>query len=151
MMRKLVMLLMMLVPVLGMDDADDWDRLMEEPADRAHWVDPWDMGLYDGVKSETCPELEQRLKTCDADLVSCKRNLEKIAKELATMKNNNNSGDGDKPIEVKTVFSDTVFLRRHVNFLISKLQLDPGRDYDSHLKLEIALRPDHIQTLFNFV
>ena len=139
---KMMILMLLMMGVLGMDDSEDWDKLMEEPVDRAEWVDPWDMGLG---RVESCGELEERVHICDKQLVTCQRGLEKLSQQINSsggeMKKQSPAGD------VKT--ASEVFLKRHVNYLISKLQLDP--DKDSHVKVELMLTTRQIQTLFNFV
>ena len=141
-MMIVIMLGMMLMKAGGLSkDMEDFERMMEEPQDRSGWVNPMDMGFFDS--QPTCKELEAKANKCDKDLTACKLSLENSGK-----KNNKSANEDCKQSRVESKSSSDVFLRRYVNYLISKLRLDPTQD--SHLKLEIVLSSFEIQTLFNY-
>ena len=147
-MRFLLLLVMLVISVSGLaDDMDEFERMMQEPKDRASWVDPMDMGMLN------CEAVERKLRECDRDLGECRIQLDKISSGF-----NANKSKAVAKLEVKKAdpieksaspgVSD-VFLRRFVGHLLEKLQLD--RDQAAHLKVEILLDTFQIQTLVNFV
>ena len=150
-MRLLLLLVMSVIFVSGrVDDLDDFERMMQEPKNRARWIDPMDMGLLD-INSDSCEEVEIKLKDCENDLQECKVRMDKILREIDST--NNKSKDvelvKDKKPEEKSQGMSDVFLRRFVSHLIQKLQLERNRGV--HLKLEISLETFQVQTLLNFV
>ena len=152
-MRLLLLLVMSVILVSGgMDDLDDFERMMQEPKNRAGWIDPMDMGLID-IKSGSCEEVEIKLKDCEADLKDCKVRTVKISKEIESTNNKSKAVEivEDKKVDdsPKSQGVSDVFLRRFVSHLIKKLQLDRNRG--AHLKVEISLETFQVQTLLNFV
>ena len=73
-MRFLLLLVMLVISVSGLaDDMDEFERMMQEPKDRASWVDPMDMGMLN------CEAVERKLRECDGDLGECRIQLDKIS------------------------------------------------------------------------
>ena len=106
-----------------------------------------DMGMYD-TKANNCPELVDRLAKCEKDLLVCHNNMEKIA--LSALHSNTTTVAPQvetKPMQGKT--TSEVFLKRHVNHLLSRLGLRSPTN--AHLKVEIQLSAFQVQTLQNFV
>lgn len=122
------------------EELEEFERMMAEPKDRSSWVDPLDMGMYN-TKTESCTELVDRLTRCEKDLVSAQTNMVQMASSANTT-----------TVRTPTTQARTaseVFLKRHVQHLISRLGLSPTTP--AHLKLEIFLTPFQVQTLHNFV
>jgi len=145
---RLLCLAVLVGLVLGrVDELEEFEKMMAEPKDRTGWVDPLDMGMYD-TKANNCPELVDRLAKCEKDLVVCQNNMEKIA--LSALHSNTTTVAPQvetKPVQGKT--TSEVFLKRHVNHLLSRLGLRSPTN--AHLKVEIQLSAFQVQTLQNFV
>ena len=135
---RLLVLVMLVAAARGMgEDAEEWERLMGEPLDKSRWIDPWDMGLTSDKETRTCPDLEARVGTCEAELEACTDKLESAG-----------AGCNKSAAEERLRSDPDVFLRRYVNHLVYKLGLESGQE--SHLKLEVYLSPGQTQTLLNF-
>ena len=144
-MKSLLLLVLSVILAGGMaDDMDDFERMMQEPRDRSHWIDPHDMGMLDSRPGPgTCQDIEEKQRQCESDLAKCQNNLQ-VAKE---MDETNCSKLQD--LSQKTPAEPDVFLRRFTRHLVNKLQLIPHQD--AHLKVEIALDKFQILTLLNFL
>jgi len=130
------------------DDMKDWDEMMQEPKDKASWINPMDMGLFDSKSQKNCEDLEAKISVCDKELESCQSKLEEISKSNGCLNKSSESSTSKPEVEEKTIVSD-IFFKRHVRQLINKLPLDAHQN--SHLKLEVFLSSEEIATLFKFV
>jgi len=130
------------------DDMKDWDEMMQEPKDKASWINPMDMGLFDSKSQKNCEDLEAKISVCDKELESCQSELEEISKSNGCLNKSLESSTSKPEVEEKTIVSD-IFFKRHVRQLINKMQLDDHQN--SHLKLEVFLSSEEIATLFKFV
>ena len=161
--------LVILLGVLGafggrdLDELQEFERMMAEPKDRSgysciglslfflnnvsSWVDPLDMGLYD-PKQDTCSELVNRLAKCEKELVLAKTKVETTSQNPNTSHSTTTVKSPDHTTSVPVKSASEVFLRRHVNHLVSRLGLSSSTP--AHLKVEIFLTPYEVQTLHNF-
>jgi len=124
------------------EELEEFERMMAEPKDRSSWVDPLDMGMYN-TKTDSCAGLVERLTRCEKDLVTAQTNM------VQMVRNVNTTAVKTPTKEVHARAASEVFLKRHVNHLITRLGLSPTTP--AHLKLEIILTPFQVQTLHNFV
>jgi len=130
------------------DDMGDWEEMMKEPQDKARWINPMDMGLFDSKAQKNCDDLEEKLSVCEKHLETCQSKLEEMSQSNGCLNKSIESSTLKAPVEEKIVNSD-IFFKRHVRQLINKLYLDAHQD--SHLKLEVFLSSDEIATLLKFV
>jgi len=139
-MRLIICLALYISPSLGqLDEYQEFEKMMSEPKDKSNWVDPLDMGLSKNKHEDCCPEVQKKLEKCNKDLSNLKQSVTNESKESLST----NSTSTKQKTETE------VFLRRHVNHLLSILNLES--ETTAHLKVEVYFSPFDIQTLKNFV
>ena len=148
-MKFLTIVVLVLARTMCMsDDMGDWEEMTKEPQDKARWINPMDMGLFDSKAQKNYDDVEEKLSVCEKHLETCQSKLEEMSQSNGCLKNSIESSTLKAPVEEKIVNSD-IFFKRHVRQLINKLYLDAHQD--SHLKLEVFLSSDEIATLLKFV
>jgi len=132
------------------DELQEFERMMAEPKDRSGWVDPLDMGMYDN-KQDTCTEVVDRLSKCEKELGMVKTKIEEQLRNVNHSRSTTVKSHVHQTTSVPVTANPTseVFLKRHVNHLVSSLHLSTNTP--AHLKLEIFLTPFEVQTLHNFI
>jgi len=128
------------------DELGDFDKMMA-PRDKSKWIDPFDMGL-DSVLKEDCSATEDKLRAMEDQKTECEEKVKELLSNKAVTEKPASNTSTSKERKTPNPIPADVFLKRYVNHLLSKLDLNgPVDNFGSHLKLEIQLSASQVRTL----